>query len=69
MRPKAGGDGDRADQRKPGRRREGGHTLGDGDMLKQQDDGGNRELRSKSGDQSRVDIRGSDVLESAGNGA
>ena len=38
-------------------------------MLKQQDDGGNRELRSKRGDQSRVDIRGSDVLESAGNGA
>lgn len=65
MRPKAGG----ADQQKRGRRREGEHTFGDGDMLKQQDDGSDRELRSKSGDKSRVDIGGSDVLESARNGA
>ena len=38
-------------------------------MLKQQDDGGNRELRSKGRDQSRVDIGGSNVLESPRNGA
>jgi len=38
-------------------------------VLEQQDDGGNRELRGKGRDQSRVDIRGFDVLESPGNGA
>ena len=38
-------------------------------MLKQQDDGGSRELRSKGRDQSRVDIGGSNVLQSSRNGA
>jgi len=38
-------------------------------MLKQQDDGGNRELRSKGGDQGGVDIRGPNMLESSRNGA
>lgn len=38
-------------------------------MLKKQDDGGNRKLRRKGRDQSRVDIGGSDVFESSRNGA
>jgi len=38
-------------------------------VLKQQDDGSNRELRGEGGDKRRVDIRGSDVLESPRNGA
>ena len=38
-------------------------------MLEQQDDGGDRELRGKGRDQSRVNIRGFDVLESPRNGA
>ena len=33
-------------------------------MLKQQDDGGNRNLGSKGGEQSRVDIWGSNMFES-----
>jgi hypothetical protein len=38
-------------------------------VLEQQDDGGNGELRGKGGDQSRIDIGGSDVLESPRNSA
>ena len=38
-------------------------------MLEQQNDGGNRELRGEGRDQSRVDIRGSDVFEPPRNGA
>ena len=56
------------DQREPGVRREGERTFRNGDMLKEEDDGGSRKLRSKGGDQSRVDIRGSNVLESSRNG-
>ena len=56
-------------QRDPELNKEGERTFRDGDVLKQQDDGGNRELRAKGGDESRVDIRGPDVLESARNRA
>ena len=38
-------------------------------MFKQQDDSCSGELRSKGGDQSRVDIGGSNVFESSRNGA
>ena len=38
-------------------------------MLKQQDYGGNGELRGKGRNQSRVDIRGPNVLESPRNSA
>lgn len=38
-------------------------------MLKDQNDGGNRDLRSKGSDKTGVDVGGSDVLESTRNGA
>ena len=37
-------------------------------MFEHQDDSGNREFRSKGRDQTRVNIRGSDVLETSGDG-
>lgn len=56
-------------QWKVGLGREKERTFGDGNVLKHQNDGGNWELRSKGRDQTRVDIRGSDVLKSPGDGA
>ena len=38
-------------------------------MLEQEDDGGDRELGGKGRDQSRVDLRGLDMLQSPRNGA
>ena len=69
MRPKASENWNNRHQRELGVRREKERTFRNGDMLKQEDDGGNRELRGKSRDQSGVDIGGSNVLEPSRNGA
>ena len=42
-------------------------TLGNSDVLKQQDDRSHRDSRGKCRDEARVDIGGADVLESSGN--
>lgn len=68
IRPNAGGSLDNIYQWEAGLRREQERTFRDGNMLEHQDDGGNWELGTKGRDQTRVDIKGSDVLESPGNG-